>query len=424
MKKYVATSARYGLLFFMWMISFQSDAISTINKIPAAPSVQGSLYNQQATVSPQPASLSTQLTLDQIYELSKNQTVQPVTRSQQIISGEKSDDTYAQSQAHMSVPEVKKLIAAQYDTKPYQKLIEQILEKEKKYADDFVFYHGLDNPWRTPQDVYTRLYAHFNAVPLQSSKDFIFLRFNGMSSVAVNNFLMDHITQSGLINDHRMGNDIIATNLALFGNVGTPSECTWEYFIKSRGHANPSREIYEKIMDKFGLTHHYIDELMSLTSSYQTKEQTILQIFVPKDKVDSIGYLSWVRGIPADQDIMRTVTRGVEDKTFTKNTPALDHYTKIFRQAKEADPLFKNLVDRIKKGEFSLSYFLNFYRTKPQQIEDINSFQARLFATHEVLLNPYSGVKIFRYSTATPAQLKKYEEKLAAIIKKIIAQKK
>src|SRR5438477_4838573 len=121
---------------------------------------------------------------------------------------------------------------------------------------------------------------------------------------------------------------------------------------------------------------------------------------------------------------MHTILRSVQDKKFEKTAPALDYYTKLFKQEQEKQPLFRDLITKLNADKFSLNYFLTFYRNRPADIEDINNFQARLFLTRSVLLNPYSGVKIFRCSTATDAQLKKYHDKLDEIIKKMIAEKK
>lgn len=409
--------------FFMRVSHFLVITICCIGTYEfSAQTMQTTSVNQQQVV------VGSKLSLEQIHAAmtQNNLITQPTlqTRSKSIISAAATTDIFTQSQAHMSVPEIKKLIAATYNIKPYQKLIDSVLAREKEYADDYVFYHGVDNEWRTAQDVYSRLYEHFKSVSEQAMKNFIFLRFQdpqGPSSVQ--DFLVNKLKEGGLLNDHPMGLFLIAANLALFGNVGTPSECTWQYFIKSRGHIIPNRLTYEKIMDQFGLTHKYIDELMSLIKLYQTTEQTILQIFVPKDKVDSIGYLAWIRGIPAHQKTMNMVLGSVKNKTFAKTAPALDYYTNIFKQEQEANPVFKSLIERVKVGDFSLSYFLNFYRNRPNEIEDINNFQARLIITPEVLLNPLSGVKIFRYSTAKPEQLKNYEQKLNVIIKRIVMEK-
>ena len=335
-------------------------------------------------------------------------------------------DRFTQSQAHMSLPEIKKLITAEYTIKPYQKMIDAIVDREKQYKDDcYVFYHGMDNSWRVPQDLYTRLYWHFKKLPAELMKSFIFLRFEDVSGPSVvQSFLINKLKEGGLINDHELGNFLFAANIALFGNVGVRPECTWQYFVKSRGHSVPSRAIYEKILNTFGLSKAYIKELMALGDLYKTNEQTIIQLFVPKNRVDEIGYLSWIKGIPAHKKTMDMVLRSVDNKTFPKTAPAIVHYAESFKKEQENNPIFKNLIERVNAGDFSLSYFLKFYCNRPEAIEGINSFQARLIFTPGVLLNPMSGVKIFRYSAATPEQLNNYERKFQEIFKKIVAEKK
>lgn len=365
------------------------------------------------------------LSLEAIHGLALEQ--QPVTRAVKVKPATQLEsDLFTQSQAHMSLPEIKKLIASEYNTKPYEKMITAILDREKQYKDDYyVFYHGMDNSWRVPQDLYTRLYWHFKALPAELMKSFTFLRFENVSGPSVvQSFLINKLKEGGLINDHELGSFLFATNIALFGNVGTQPECTWQYFVKSRGHMSPVRVVYEKIMDTFGLSHKYVDELMALVDLYKTNEQTIVQVFVPQDRVDEIGYLSWIKGIPAHKKTMDMVLRSVENKTFPKTAPAIVHYAESFKKEQEKNPIFKNLIERVKAGEFSLSYFLKFYRNRPEAIEGINNFQARLIFTPELLLNPLSGVKIFRYCAATPEQLNNYQRKFEGIIKKIVAEKK
>jgi len=330
-------------------------------------------------------------------------------------------DKFTQSQAQMSVPEIKKLIETKYDTKKYKNIIDAILAREKEYKDDDVFYHGMDNMWRVPQDLYTKLYIHFKNLPENIIQSFIFLRFENVTGPSTTQtFLVNKLKENGLINDHEL-NFLYAVNIALFGNVGVDPECTWQYFVKSRGHTSPDRKVYEKILDTWGLSHQYINELMALTKIYETTEETIVQIFVPKDKVDQIGYLSWIRGIPAHKKTMDMVLRSVENKKFTKTASALDFYTKVFKDEQEENPIFNNLLERVRAGDFSLRYFLKFYRNYPEKIENINNFQARLIFTPEVLLNPLAGVKIFRHSTATAEQMKKYQQKFDEIVNKIIA---
>ena len=365
------------------------------------------------------------LSLEQIHALADQEQAAVATRAVKGLSTTKiTSDLFTQSQAHMSLPEIKNLIAASYNTQPYEKMIALIFDREKQYKDDYVFYHGADNVWRVPQDLYTRLYFHFNKLPAELMKNFIFLRFEDVSGPSVvQNFLINKLKEGGLINDHALGSFLIAANVALFGNVGEKSECTWQYFVRPHGHLVPTRAIYETIMDKFGLSHKYIDELIALVDLYQTKEQTIIQLFIPKERVDEIGYLSWIRGIPAHKKTMDIVLRSVENKTFPKTAPAIAYYASLFKKEQENDSIFKNLLERVKAGDFSLDYFLHFYRNRPEAIEGINNFQARFVFTSGLLLNPLSGIKIFRYSAVTPEQLKKYEQKFDEIFKKIIAEK-
>src|SRR5258708_38434875 len=81
----------------------------------------------------------------------------------------------------MSVSEIKKLIETKYDTKKYKNIIDAILAREKEYKDDYVFYHGMDNVWRVPQDLYTKLYIHFKKLPESIMQSFIFLRFENVN---------------------------------------------------------------------------------------------------------------------------------------------------------------------------------------------------------------------------------------------------
>src|SRR5579871_5358811 len=156
-RKYLKSLAKV-LLVSILSISYAFTKQSSINTVPTintipADNTSPAINTIPATESTQGSSSSTKLSLDQIYALSSQKRTGSVpTRSPAVTLAQKTTDLYTQSQAHMSVPEIKKLIDKTYDTKPYQKLINQILETEKKYADYYVFYHGLDNVWRLAQD--------------------------------------------------------------------------------------------------------------------------------------------------------------------------------------------------------------------------------------------------------------------------------
>ncbi len=371
--------------------------------------------------------LTGKLSLEQIHALSEGQGGSEITRSLKITPiAQIQSDKFTQSQAHMSLPEIKKLIDAKYNTKPYKNMIDAIVGREVEYKDGYyVFYHGMKNLWYVPQDLYTRLYFHYKKLPDNLLQSFVFLRFDGISapSLGVQDFLIKKLKENGLINDHELKDLLFSVNVALFGNVGDDPECTWQYFMKARKTIEPDRQTYEKILDIFGLPHKHIDELMKLNSFFTTEEQTIVQMFIPKDKVDQIGYVAWIRGNPAHRKTIDVVLQSLKDKKFEKSPLAMDYYTALFKREQDKNPIFGNLLQRVSAGDFKLNYFLKFYRNYPQLIEDINRYQARLIFTPDVLLNPLSGVKIFRYSAVKPEQQQKYLQQFDKIFKKIVAEK-
>jgi hypothetical protein len=302
-----------------------------------------------------------------------------------------------------------------------------MIAKEGEYKNDYyVFYHTTANPWRLAQDLHKLLYARFSA-DSGIKREFKFLRFSGEHAVNTTpqEFLLNELKTKGLVDDNTETKFLmISVNLALFGNVGFPGECSWEYFIKPQEHAKPIRGVYQDMMGNFGLTDQYIDEIMSLADIYDTQEDTIIQIFVPKNKVDEIGYLAWVKGIPAHSETIDWILKNAKGKSFTKHVkPTMEKLTEDFSQAKEDNPLYDHMIQSIQAGDFSLEAFLKVYRNQPWKLKNINDVSARLLFTPDVLLNPDSGVKYYRYSTATRNQLKEYHKKLDEVVNKLVADK-
>jgi hypothetical protein len=423
--------------FVLIVVSFLSIVETAISKMVSKPRATTTrevpvssiiTKNVEQKIIQQPIqSINGKLSLEQIHALSQGQDKE-ITRSLKITPvAQIQSDKFTQSQAHMSLPEIKKLIDAKYNIKPYQKMIDAILAREKQYKDNYyVFYHGMNNLWYVPQDLYTRLYFHFKKLPADLLQSFVFLRFDGVipQSINVQDFLFKELKENGLVNDHDLVDLLYSVNIALFGNVGDDPECTWQYFMKARNKVEPDKQTYEKILDIFGLPHTYVNELMQLTKLFSTTQQTIVQIFVPQNKVDQIGYLSWIRGNPAHQQTMDMVLSSLKNKKFAKSPLAMDYYTALFKKEQETNPIYQNLLQRIKAGDFTLSYFLKFYRNYPELINDINRYQARLIFTSDGLLNPLSEIKIFRYSAVTAQQLQEYHKKFDEIFKKIIQQQR
>jgi hypothetical protein len=330
---------------------------------------------------------------------------------------------FTQTEAYLFLPSVRELIAKNYEVEPYLDIISEAIVNETQHRNThYVFYNTTSNTWRLAQDLDTRLFARFN--PGKEDEKFTFLRFDDeYVNKTAQGFLVNELKEKGLLNDNKdVGLIILSVNFAILGNTGNPPESSWDYFIKPRSHRRPERSTYEKMMAKYGLTDKYIDELISLVDIYNTKEDTIMQIFIPKNKVDKIGYLAWRRGIPAHQATLDAIAKNAKKKGINIKI-STDEMEKKFAKQKGSNPLYVSMMEGIVKGDYSLDDFLKVYCNKPWDINNINDAQGRLLFTPDVLGNPQSGVIIHRLSTVSHDKLKEYNDRLNAIIDKMVAEK-
>lgn len=337
-------------------------------------------------------------------------------------------DRFTQTVAHLSLESIRELIEKIYGDQvtPFFNIIASAIVQEQKLKDThFVCYHGTDSEWMVAQDLYTQLYKYLYPEE-KISEEFKFTRFaeESIGHETAQDFLVSELQEKGLINDQgAMGAVLISTNLALFGNVSSSGECTWEYFLESKSHYKPTVELYKKMMDHLELTDKYIEEIFALNDVVKTKGQMLMQIFIPQEKIDEIAYLAWTRGIPAHQKTIKWILGNVPNKAWESVKPVMEQLTEQFKTEQEKNSMFKEIMDEAKKGGFSPHAYLKMYRNKPWEVEGINYTQARLIVTPDMLLNPEWGIKIHRYTTLSRETLKEYNDKLNAIIDKIIKEK-
>lgn len=341
---------------------------------------------------------------------------------------------FTQTEGYFQVPALRNLVTdtfgGSFEPVKHMDIISRVMAKEAQLKNShWAFYHALSNVWMVPQDLYTMLDRSLNP-STQKEGNFTFLRFDDESGPQAKEFLMSELKKNGLIDDNGEARGLLlSTNLSLFGNTGFKSESTWRYFMKEKQHTTPDRSMYEKIMDKFGLGYKYVDEIMELVDLLRAKEQTLLQIFVPKEDVDDIGYLAWATGIPAHEDTIGWVRTNVKNKTYKgkKGKPgalwALADLKNKFKKEQERNPLFKDLVKTVEEGDYSLNSFLKIYCNKPWELPNLNYVQARLIFSNDILLNPSSGVKMYRYTTIDRNKMSEYQKRLNALVKKIVADK-
>lgn len=376
---------------------------------------------------------------------------------------------YTQSEAHLQIPDVKEKMASfimrvpqdpakpEYPRTPnemvvpYLNIVNAAINKEKELQNThYAFYNASNNEWRVPQDLYKKLYIHYKK-PGSQLDDFAFVRFGNAKSIKAQDFLNENIAQWGGVNDNigSVRDVVMSTNLFLFGNVGFPGECTWNYFLETKSHRIPAAYNYQEILNAFNLTYDIealakeagaLCEMLinSANNSTQKGVQTLFQFFIPKTKVDDVAYIAWVLGFPAHPkslDLMEEIMKKkimVEGKLVDK--PRVGAYTgkavkqviKRFKSEKatpQDNAVYKELIEAAANGNFGISGFMEALCNNPFGMSNynVNETQGRLLVTDPIFQNPASGVKVFNYFT-TPEDIQRdYMNKLNALVQKIIA---
>lgn len=406
--------------------------LSYLTPITKASSVEERVQELKTRISPKIAAERLTATIEQMAAMAKLSPTENkrLEKELQFLLQKKTIDKFTQSEAHLSLSAILKLIRANYaNLDPYFNVVASTLVKEGKYKNThYVFYHALDNAWRLPQDLYRKLYERLNILK-GKVKDFEFIRWDPITlESSAQEFVVNQLKNYGLIDDTKADAKLLllSTNLALFGNVGNPTECTWAYFIDPPKVKTPKPSDFESLLDSFGISRKYINQLINLASLLKTKEQTLLQIFIPKDIVDYVGYLSFASGMPADKQTMQWILRNIERrKKYQQPHKYMDVFreiTQIFKEEQEKNPLFKELLERVEEGDFSISQLLEIYKNDPKTIDNINYLQARLVFTKNILTNPNIGIKFFRYDTISREKMEEYNKKLDTIVDQMIQE--
>jgi hypothetical protein len=384
-------------------------------------------------------------------ELSQAQSAsaRPIVQSTgAVVSGDTSE--YVQSEAHMQLDAVKEkmskfimrvpedpnkperpLTPNQMVT-PYLNLVAQVLNKEVEFKNShYALYQATNNEWRVPQDLFKRLYIHYKK-PGSQLNDFAFVRFSDCKSIKAKDYLQESVEKFGGVNDNiqEVREVMLSVNIALFGNAGFPGECTWNYFLEAKSHRWPMPQNYYEVLNAFDVTYD-IEALAKETQALSeilvnaSPEQTLLQFFIPQNKIDDVAYLAWLLGFPAHKKSVELMEKVLEGKPMVGafTGPAVKGVMKKFKR-EESNPVYQELLQAAANGDFGVSGFLKALCTDPFAMENqnVNETQARLLVTKDVLQNPASGVKIFSYFTTPKNVQDAYLQKLDQLAAKIIAQ--
>lgn len=388
-----------------------------------------------------PATGETRMDLVRIKSLEREQTIQEKkagidNRTLQDIAAQTTPNTYTQTEGYFQIPAMRELVMNTFDDGSYKPIyhmdvISRVIAKEAALNDThWVFYHAHVNDWILPQEVFKELNNHFKPNN-KAGNDFIFLRFTDQELPRAKEFLEEHVKESGLIDDNGTEKGmILSANLSLFGNSGFKGECTWYYFMTPVAHEKFNRAILEGMMTKFGVTHKYIDELLELIDDIRTKTQTLVQIFIPKNMVDDIGYLSFMTGIPAHEDTIEWVRKNVKNKKYKAKLKeeksammvALEDLQQKFQKQREKNPLYKDIINSVDQGDYSVDAALRIYCNKPWELPNLNYLQARLVLSSEMLLNPHAGIKLFRHTKIKRHKMEAFKKRVREIVQKIISE--
>ncbi len=339
---------------------------------------------------------------------------------------------HIQSLAHLSSKYAQNEILKVSDLASYQNIIKQALKKEYELENNyFVFYTAV--PYmRLFQDLTRLLYERKNgAKGALKEGAFQFIRYTYNNPVfdkykTVNDFIIHELSSHGMINDNdtAIKTILVATNLALFGNMGLPVESTYTYFTHPQHWARAKKEWLIACLQSFGYSTKYADKLLDLSDFTKTDSGDLFQIFIPKYLVDQIGYLSWRQGIPFDINFIRILFNNPDiilDKRGKILSADINAALAAFKKGwQEKNPtvatLVNDLIHNTRRGKYKLSPLLEQYKNSPQTLSYLDLYQARILITNNYLLNPESGIKIYRYSTLDPKREVIYKTRLLQII--------
>lgn len=361
----------------------------------------------------------------------------------------KKKSTMTQSEAHMSIPAIRQAVEDIYKlnrNEYYKELYNNVVKREKQHKDSYAFYNAFSNEWRIPQDLYLELHKRLHNDAGVNIKNFRAFRWLPVTHITPKEFLKSELKNFGMVNDNewRVKAYLLSTNLALFGNVGFPGECTFDYYINAKSHAIVDDAIFKSILDIFDDPKKYptgkepklykyipqiarLAELLEVQPLPNGKEpQTLSQIFIPKKIVDQIAYVSWVQGVPYDEKMVNWVLAEAQKRfgkmpAFTASGPVLDDVRQVFKDEQGKHPLFGKILESIEQCKYCMAYMLNEYMAYPELVPGLNNLQARLILSPQYVGNPASGVIMYEYDRIKSYSKREYDQALKEIVDSIVA---
>lgn len=310
---------------------------------------------------------------------------------------------FTQTEAYLTKPELKKTLleseAFTEDSSPLREnsgklneLLARTLNQERIHRDYYVLYHAQNKKFILFYDILKEL---IKQTLKKEHTAFEYLRVPGPATY---NKKLAEIVKKGFEWDHdpEVKKMLLSVNLSLFGNASvTTGESSFSALLFDRSILPPER-LFELIFDSFELDRAFIEKFKNLFKKYEPQEGNLLQIFIPKDVINTYVYLSQAYG--------RLLSMPMIHHAAIPLKPV------VIRKDGKTDVLDLKTIDA--------QTYLALFRNHPEDISayDMDRMQGRLLITNDFLLNPESGVKIYRYNTIPLKEALQYKKELSRLI--------
>jgi len=303
------------------------------------------------------------------------------------------------------------------DIESYVNMIQAMNKREREFSDHYAFYHGYCDMVEILFDFQTVLRNMLNNC--EEREDLVYLRLRDyVTHTNLEDFIdyWDEKFKTGEYYRKRIYEDrelkdiplkwsgyvrplpyqMLPINFAPFANTDYIGKGSLYYFIKNRSVLDV-KKVLKIIFKKFNFGECYLQELYDLCDTYLSLKTGghMLQILIPKDKVDKFVFLALPYGTPFRLKI-EGLSYNEQKMRHVNSSEFLEKYTNnIFSlkgQGKDKEP--KYLVNRI---EGRIVFMPDFYEKK-------------------------NNIKIFRYDFMSARDKQAYKKRLYKIVSNMLTE--
>lgn len=292
----------------------------------------------------------------------------------------------------------------------YVDLINKMNKKSKVFSDHYAFYHGRDHGWMLVLDILSAIRKWFR---LKFDKK-VYLRVISTVEQKTIEAFRDHWKETY---DWSFTDKALSVNVSPFGNTGWRGEGTFYYFLSDIRALEFDFEKVAKLLQDFFFDKKYIKKISELYRFYikSSKAANMIQILIPRDKVDAYVYMSREHG----QYLRKKIYSLEYDKKEKKHKGILG-YVKRYT----TDPFsiiyedeYNDLIKKHSEEGWKKAYKMKLKKEKPEK-SLINYVQARI-----VLLPGFFDDAVVQvYNLASEKSKKEYEKKRDKVIDAMMSE--